>query len=102
MHIYLNVCELFKEPLSHLGSSVHGGDRDHLGREQAKHNEHILRIYLNVSLSNALYVYTTVTIHMLCTCIHCKNEMVILTLIRLSQLQLNDIMSPPHRVILYS
>ena len=27
--------------------------------------------------------------------LHCKKEMVILTLIRLSQLQLNDIMSPP-------
>ena len=29
---------------------------------------------------------------------HCKNEMVILTLLRLSQLQLNDIMSPTHWV----
>ena len=30
---------------------------------------------------------------------HCKKEMVILTLLRLSQLQLNDIMSPPHWVL---
>ena len=30
-----------------------------------------------------------------CIAMHCKKEMVILTLIRLSQLQLNDIMSPP-------
>ena len=28
-------------------------------------------------------------------CVHCKEEMVILTLLGLSQLQLNDIMSPP-------
>ena len=28
--------------------------------------------------------------------LRCKKEMVILTLLRLSQLQLNDIMSPPH------
>ena len=35
--------------------------------------------------------------------LHCKKEMVILTLLRLSQLQLNDIISPPTlSVILYS
>ena len=28
--------------------------------------------------------------------VHCKKEMVVLTLLRLSQLQLNDIMSLPH------
>ena len=38
----------------------------------------------NGNLYNYLYV------------IHCKKEIVILTLLRLSQLQLNAIMSPPH------
>jgi len=34
--------------------------------------------------------------------LHCKKEMVVLTLLRLSQLQLNDIMSLPHWVLISS